>query len=155
MNLSTNISKHFREVYFGGNWTTSNYKQHLQDVDLTMATTQFNGLNTIATLVVHTHYYIHELIKVLEGGPLESKDEYSFILPPLNSEADWQQLLANVWKDAEKFAILISELPDSVFGEAFTDPKYGTYYRNLHGLIEHQHYHLGQIVLIKKLISQR
>ena len=31
--------------------------------------------------------------------------------------------------------------------------KYGTYYRNFHGLIEHAHYHLGQIVLIKKLVA--
>ncbi|HAI83731.1 MAG TPA: DUF1572 domain-containing protein, partial [Chitinophagaceae bacterium] len=28
----------------------------------------------------------------------------------------------------------------------------GTYYRNILGLIEHTHYHLGQIALIKKII---
>jgi hypothetical protein len=28
--------------------------------------------------------------------------------------------------------------------------KYGNYYRNIHGIIEHIHYHLGQIVLIEK-----
>jgi hypothetical protein len=33
--------------------------------------------------------------------------------------------------------------------------KYGNYYRNLHGIIEHTHYHLGQIVLIKKLLKRR
>jgi hypothetical protein len=30
-----------------------------------------------------------------------------------------------------------------------------TYYRNLYVLIEHIHYHLGQIVLIKKLLQQQ
>jgi len=33
--------------------------------------------------------------------------------------------------------------------------KYGNYFRNIVGVIEHIHYHLGQIVLIKKiLVSQ-
>ena len=32
--------------------------------------------------------------------------------------------------------------------------KYGNYFRNLTGIIEHLHYHLGQIVLIKKLIAE-
>jgi len=35
----------------------------------------------------------------------------------------------------------------------FTDEKYGTYQRNLIGILEHSYYHLGQIVLIKKLLK--
>ena len=42
-----------------------------------------------------------------------------------------------------------------VLWETFADEKYGHYYRNLHGIIEHTHYHLGQIVLIKKLLQQQ
>ena len=56
--------------------------------------------------------------------------------------------------DAENFAILIEHLPEAKLGEIFTDEKYGNYYRNVHGIIEHTHYHLGQIVLIKKILSQ-
>ena len=33
MNLPFQIAKHFREVYFGGNWTSSNLKDNLADVD--------------------------------------------------------------------------------------------------------------------------
>ena len=36
----------------------------------------------------------------------------------------------------------------------FVKPEYGNYYRNLHGLIEHTHYHLGQVALIKKLLNE-
>jgi hypothetical protein len=45
-------------------------------------------------------------------------------------------------------------LPESKLAETFSDEKYGNYYRNIHGIIEHTHYHLGQIVLIKKILSQ-
>jgi len=60
--------------------------------------------------------------------------------------------LEKTWTEAEKFAKLIEKLPEDSLGDVFVDPKYGTYYSNLHGIIEHVHYHLGQIVLIKKII---
>ena len=59
-----------------------------------------------------------------------------------------------IWKDVERFVKLIEKLPDSILGENFTDKKYGTYFRNLNGIIEHTHYHLGQIVIIKKILLQ-
>jgi len=49
---------------------------------------------------------------------------------------------------------LIEQLPEAKLGEIFSEEKYGTYYRNIHGIIEHTHYHLGQIVLIKKILLQ-
>ena len=64
-------------------------------------------------------------------------------------------MLAKTWSDAETLANLIEQLPESRLWEDFSDNKYGNYYRNLHGIIEHCHYHLGQIVLIKKLLQQK
>jgi len=51
--------------------------------------------------------------------------------------------------------VLIEQLPESQLWVTFSQEKYGNYYRNLHGIIEHIHYHLGQIVLIKKIILQK
>jgi hypothetical protein len=65
------------------------------------------------------------------------------------------KFLNETWVDAENFATLVEQLPENKLGETFTDEKYGNYYRNLHGIIEHAHYHLGQIVLIKKLLTQK
>jgi len=63
--------------------------------------------------------------------------------------------LNKTWADAEYFVTLIEQLPESKPGEIFTDEKYGNYYRNIHGIIEHTLYHLGQIVLIKKILTQK
>ncbi len=49
----------------------------------------------------------------------------------------------------------MEQLPEHKLWEDFTDKKYGNYYRNFHGIIEHSHYHLGQIVLIKKILLQQ
>lgn len=94
------------------------------------------------------------MLKVLKGEPLDAHDKYSFDNPPILSQQDWEKLLDKTWTDAENFASLIEQLPESKLWEDFSDKKYGNYYRNIHGIIEHIHYHLGQIVLIKKILLQ-
>lgn len=154
MNLSAQIAKHFRDVHFGGNWTSVNLKETLNDVTWQQATKKIYSFNTIATLVFHINYYVSAVTKVLQGEPLTAHDKYSFDLQPIQSQEDWERLLNNTWSDAENFARLIEQLPENKLGETFSDEKYGNYYRNIHGIIEHTHYHLGQIVLIKKILLQ-
>ncbi|MFT6417325.1 MAG: putative damage-inducible protein DinB [Dokdonia sp.] len=148
------IAKHFREVYFGGNWTASNVKDQLTGITWQQATTQVYDLNTIATLVYHIHYYITGILQVMDGGPLDIKDKYSFDHPPIESQEDWDRLMTKNNSEAQRFATLIEQLPSERLLDIFVDTKYGNYYRNLHGIIEHTHYHLGQIVLIKKILAK-
>ena len=155
MNLSAQLAKHFREVHFGGNWTSVNLKDTLWDISWQQATTRVYSLNTIAKLVYHINYYVAAVLQVLKGGSLDANDKFSFDLPPIESQEDWQKLLNKMWTDAKDFADMVEQLPDSKLGEIFTDEKYGTWYRNLIGIIEHTHYHLGQIVLIKKIVREK
>ena len=155
MNLSAQIAKHFRDIHFGGNWTSVNLKQTLENVDWKQATTKVYSFNTIAVLVFHINYYVSAVTKVLLGGPLDAHDKYSFDLSPIQSQEDWEKLLQKMWTEAENFATLVEQLSENKFGEVFSDEKYGNYYRNLHGIIEHTHYHLGQIILIKKLLQEQ
>jgi hypothetical protein len=155
MSISQIMAAHLRQVHFGGNWTTSCLRDQLAGVEWKAAVKGYNGFNSIATLTCHTTYYVDVLLRVLRGGPLDSKDEYSFQLPPINSQHDWERLLDRAWQNAESAAQLVEQLPDAKLTEDFVDVKYGTYYRNIAGTIEHMHYHLGQIALIKKLISPK
>ena len=154
MNLSAQIAKHFREIHFGGNWTASNLKENLAGISWQQATTVVHSFNTIAALVFHSNYFVSAVLKVLQGEALTASDKFSFDHPPILNKKDWEHLLDKTWTDAEKFANLIEQLPERKLGEIFSDEKYGTYYRNLHGVIEHIHYHLGQIVLLKKILLQ-
>ncbi|QHI36858.1 hypothetical protein IMCC3317_22280 [Kordia antarctica] len=153
MKLASQIAKHFKEVHFGENWTGSSFKEIMEGVTFEQATTKVQDLNTILTLVFHANYYVAAVLKVFQGEALNAKDELSFDHPQLNSEAEWQAFLAQVWKDAEAFADFVELLPDDCFDKDFTDKKYGNYYRNIHGIIEHTHYHIGQISLLKKMLN--
>jgi hypothetical protein len=152
MNLSQAAAKHFRDVHFGGNWTTTSLKVVTSDVTWQQAVTKLQSFNTIAALVYHSQYYVSALLRVLRGEELAASDAVSFDHPSITSESEWQELLDTYWKNVTEAAALIEQMPESRFWDDFTDPKYGSYYRNIHGIIEHTHYHLGQIVVIKKLL---
>ena len=94
-------------------------------------------------------------LAVLQGHPLTASDQYCFNQPPIHSPEDWQNLLTQTWANAEAPARLIEQLPEPQLAETFISEQYGPYYRNLHGAIEHVHYHLGQIALVKKLLHSK
>lgn len=154
MNLTAQTAKHFREAHFGGNWTSSNLTDNLAGISWQQATTQVYSLNTIATLVYHINYYVSALLNVLQGEALNANDKFSFQHAPVQCQNDWENLVNKTLADAEACAKLVEQLPESKLWETFEDEKYGTYYRNIQGIIEHVYYHLGQIVLIKKIILQ-
>jgi hypothetical protein len=152
MSLTSQLAKQFREVYFGGNWTAVNLRDSLQGISWQQATGKVDAFNTIAALVFHINYYVTAALQVLEGGPLDAHDKYSFDHPPIQGSEDWERMLSKTWADAEKFTSHVEQLPDSRLWENFSGEKYGNYYRNIQGIIEHTHYHLGQVVLLKKML---
>ena len=153
MLFTQQLARHFRELYFGVNWTSSDLKSILADITWQEATTKIHELNTILALTYHIHYFVRAVVAVLEGKPLDAHDKYSFDHPSIQSEEDWISFTDMLWSEAEKFIALIEQLPEHQLEDIFAQEKYGTYYRNIQGVIEHGHYHLGQIVVIKKILK--
>ena len=149
------LAKHLREVHFGGNWSTSCLRDQLQGLTLQQAMRQPFDTHSIATLTVHATYYVRVLGEVLKSGQLQAKDELSFMLPDLHTEAQWQQLQNDLWARAEETAALLEALAPEQLTRPFTDEKYGLWHRNILGIIEHLHYHLGQIALLRKIGTKR
>lgn len=152
MNLQQQIARQFREIYFGEDWTLSDLKEHLTNVTWQQATAQIPTFNTIAILVCHMHYYVERVLNVFSGSRLEEQDEDSFIHPPINSQHDWENILNKVWADAEQLANQIEQMPEDKLWQNVAE-KDCNYYRYIHGIIQHNHYHLGQIVFLKKMIA--
>jgi hypothetical protein len=153
MKITEQLAAQLRAIHFGGNWTMVNMRDTLANVSWQQATQQYNSCNSIATLTFHTSYFVQALIEVFQTGELNAKDELSFAHPPIHSHEQWTSMLEEVWAKAELAAQLIEKMPEQQLNETFVLKKYGSYFRNITGIIEHAHYHLGQISLIKKFIS--
>ena len=155
MNRNTTLASRLREVLLDGHWiANTNYKEQLQSFNWKQAIQKVDNLNTIAALTFHINYYMEGLLNVLNGGKLEISDKYSFDLPEIKTEQDWNQLLNRFLTNAESFAGKVEQMDDAIFDQPFVDEKYGSYLRNIEGVIEHSYYHLGQVSLLRKMITQ-
>ncbi|MFN4027880.1 MAG: DUF1572 domain-containing protein [Flavobacterium sp.] len=155
MTRNLTLASRLREVLLNGHWiANTNYREQLLAVNWQQATQKVNNLNTIAALTYHINYYLEGLLNAFESGKLEISDKFSFDLPPINSEAEWQTIVANFLEHSERFAVKVEQMEDTLFDQPFIDEKYGTFLRNIEGVIEHSYYHLGQISLIKKMILE-
>ncbi|MBI1228472.1 MAG: DUF1572 domain-containing protein [Bacteroidetes bacterium] len=155
MSRNKYLADRLREVLLQGRWiANTNYKAQIESLTWEQSTHKIGNLNTIALLTFHINYYLAGLIKVFNGGELDIRDKYSFDMPPIQSETEWRSLIDEFLSNAEAFASKVENMDDHVFDAPFVDEKYGSYLRNIEGVIEHSYYHLGQISLLKKLILE-
>ena len=148
------LANRLREVLLNGKWiANTNFKEQIESVSWKQATQKVENLNTIALLTFHINYYLAGILNAFEGGTLDIRDKYSFDLTEIKTEADWIKLVNDFISNSEKFVKYVEQMGDSGLDEPFVDERYGSYLRNIEGVIEHSYYHLGQISLIKKLVS--
>ena len=147
------LANRLREVILNGTWiANTNYQMLLADVNLEMANMKIGSVNTIGQLTYHINYYIDGVNNVFDHSSLGIKDIYSFDMPALETEVGWNMLKKQLFQIGEKLALNVEKLTHQELDAVFVLEKYGTYRRNIEGMIEHAYYHLGQISLIKKMI---
>ena len=153
MNRNAFIANRLREVLLDGRWiANTNYKEQLLNTSWEQAIHTVSNLNTIAALTFHINYYLSGLLRAFATEALDISDKFSFDLATLTSEKDWNKLVSEFLANAEAFVNEVAHMEASKFDQPFIDEKYGTYLRNIEGVIEHSYYHLGQIVMIRKLV---
>lgn len=156
MELNKYLSKRLREVFLDGKWiANTNFKNQIINTNWEQAIHKIENLNSIALLTFHINYYIKGLLQVFKGGDLEIKDIYSFDMPIIDNEHTWENMVKEFIKDAETFILYIEKMDEQMLYEPFVKKEYGTYLRNIEAQIEHSYYHLGQIVLIKKMLNNK
>jgi uncharacterized damage-inducible protein DinB len=150
------IAYRLREVLLNGKWiANTNFKDQILSVSWEQAIQKVGNLNTIALLTFHINYYLAGLLNVFAGGKLEIKDKYSFDLAEIKSEKDWNKLVTEFLSNSEMFVNQVEQMDESMLDQPFVEEKYGSYLRNIEGVIEHSYYHLGQVSLIRKMIIQK
>ena len=104
MENSNQLATRLKDVLIDGHWiANTNYQELLEDLTLEEAQKTIGPHNSIALLTYHVNYYLAGLLHAFTTGRLEIRDKYSFDLPTLTSETDWQQLNAEINKNAEQF----------------------------------------------------
>jgi hypothetical protein len=154
MELNKYLASRVQEVLLDGKWiANTNFKEQIVNTKWEKAIAKTGNHNSIAVLTFHINYYLKGLIQVFDGGPLDIKDKYSFDIQDIDSEAKWIALVDEFILNASIFVNKVQLMDEHKLYSPFVDEKYGSYLRNIEGVIEHSYYHLGQVSLINKLLQ--
>ena len=153
MNKNEYLANRLQEVLLDGKWiANTNLKEQIQNIDWEIAMKCSGKTNSIAKLVFHLNYYLKGILSFFDTGKLEISDKNSFDMPEIKNDEDWNKLVPSIIANAEAMVAAIRNLSDEKLEEIFVKEAYGTYWRNIDGLIEHCYYHLGQVVILRKMI---
>ena len=148
------FAERLQEVLIDGQWVAkTNVKDQIVDLNRAQATLKLNGQKSIAEIIFHLNYFLGGIIKVFNGGSLDIRDKYSYDMPPLLQEEDWEKLRHEFFLNSEKIVNQIKNIPDEKLQHDFGNGKYGTNVLNISAMTEHSFFHLGQICLLRKMLK--
>jgi len=153
--MNTELSKIaslISETANGDNWTGINAEQALKDISAEQAIKRINENHlNIAELTAHLTCWNHVIAKRLNGESMPPSKEEDFPVINVLSENEWSALK---YKFMQSFKVLTEKI-ETTDDEILEKPIFvgaSSTYRNLHGQIAHLHYHIAQIVLLKKIL---
>ena len=111
--------------------------------------------HSIWELVLHMTGWKNEVRKRLSGAPASDPDGGDWPETGEPSEERWRQALAALERAHTELVSEIRRFPEAKLAEPHNDPrapgsKGVSYYVLLHGIVQHDVYHAGQIALLKK-----
>jgi uncharacterized damage-inducible protein DinB len=107
------------------------------------------GGHTIWELVDHLGSWNAIVAERLEGRPPKVTPEMNFPKTPSPTPAAWKRSLARLARSQRKFRAAVAKFPESRLG--LIRPNAGQSWNVLiHGQIQHQLYHAGQIALLRR-----
>ncbi len=148
------IAKLFADLQHGDCWIGNNFKETLYDIDTSLAVKSItHHTNNIWQLVFHLIYWRTIVINRLNGStaPPPFKD---FALPDNLNEDNWQQTLYDFENIYHQLRSTILHFKEELLNKPSPKPEQ-TYYQLMMGCLQHDTYHLGQIVLLKKAFDKK
>lgn len=149
------IADSILEVFEGNNWTDVSIAQTLSDITFDDAK-KLTGAsaNTIASIVHHLQYWNGIVIQRMNGILPEIPAINGFDVNEITDENEWHQLIEETHQSFKTLANAVKHFPEQRLSE-YTPEGKSTYYKNMQGIAEHAHYHLGQIIILKHIVQKK
>jgi len=143
------ILKLFADLQHGDCWIGVNFKDALHEVSAAKALENGSGkTNSIWQLVSHIIYWRTSVVNRLNGS-MDSPPFPDFLLPEAGDEEHWRQTLHDFEAAYHSLRNAIHNIAEDHLDKPSPKPSQ-TYYQLMMGCLQHDAYHLGQIVLLKK-----
>jgi uncharacterized damage-inducible protein DinB len=154
MSESAGIADQLRRAFDGEAWHGDSLMEILKGVTAAQAAAHpVAGAHSIWELVLHVAAWDGAVLRRMGGVAVELSDAKNFPAVTEASAAAWSQALAEVYRVHGELVSAVSALPESRLGDSVPGKKgeHYTFYYMLHGVVQHELYHAGQIALLKKM----
>lgn len=154
MSESARIADQLRRAFYGGAWHGDSLLEILEGVTGAQAAGRpIAGGHSIWELVLHIAAWDSAVRKRMKGEAVKLSGKKNF--PPVvdTSEAAWSEALEHLRRVHEELVEAVEKFPKKSLKKQVpgkTGAHYNFYYM-LHGLVQHELYHAGQMALLKKM----
>jgi uncharacterized damage-inducible protein DinB len=150
---SQRISKLFSDLYDGNAWIDVTIVGTLKNIKSNQAYSKpAANLNSIWEIVNHLVSWRETVLKRMQGETINEPKNNFFEPVKENSGEAWRNTLTRFEKSQQMWLQFLSRLDDKSLEKYYSQSKY-TYYDLMLGILQHDAYHLGQIVLLKKMVG--
>lgn len=150
MNELNRIVKLFTEMHHGDCWVGVNFKTALQGLNAEIAgKVNIENSNSIWMLTAHVIYWRTAVVNRL-NGTLDAPPFHDFGLPEEFTDENWKQLLKDFELTYHQLINTIKHFNEKKLHEP-SPVKEQTYFDLMLGCLQHDAYHLGQLMLLKKI----
>lgn len=133
----------------GDPWIDVSLMGLLQDIEPTSAAQNNGNFNSIWQLTQHLVLWRLAIFNRMQGVSQPSPN-HNYILPVVEaSNKAWKKLLTELASSQKALIGFMKTLDDEQLDNIWPGKHY-TVYELLHGLLQHDAYHMGQIALLKK-----
>ena len=150
MSETERIADQLHRAYAGSAWHGPALRELLRGVTAKQAAARpLRGAHTIWELVLHITAWKGAVLRRMRGKATSLSPAQNFPPMPQASTANWKKTVSALQMAQRELHRAVSALPDSRLKKRVPGKRYSVYFM-LHGLVQHDLYHAGQIALLKK-----
>jgi uncharacterized damage-inducible protein DinB len=150
MNEIERIKDQLSRTFDGESWTGPSVMEVLKDIEPEKAASRpIPEAHSIWELVEHMNSAIEDVIRRLKGdfSPLTDEEDWPKVTD--TSKRSWDDLISRLKASHNELLSEVSKLSPDILEKPMKEG-FSSYYVTLHGVAQHNQYHLGQISILKK-----
>ncbi|HEX5111595.1 MAG TPA: DinB family protein [Saprospiraceae bacterium] len=154
MKETDRISKLFEDLYNGHPWIDVTLLPNLKKLTAKQASKRiYSDWNTIWEIVNHIISWRETVLLRLQGKNIKSPSHNYFTDVEDTSAAAWKITLERLELSQQLWLAFLKNFNENNFDTIYRANKL-TYYEHIHGILQHDAYHLGQIVIMMKKVRK-
>ena len=152
MKETNRIAKLFEDLYSGSPWIDVTIMDTLKNISVKQAAKKVTPeRNSIWQIVNHMIAWRENVLLRIQGNEIVTPNNNYFTEIENTSETEWQKALERLENSQHQWIAFLKTFEESQFEKIYPKNRM-SYYEHIHGILQHDAYHLGQIVLLSKLI---